>query len=347
MGRARFTTASARDAYTPVCSVRCAAATQHAFHASMSSLVHARRIINRRKEPTGRPRPRPCRTTRPRRPRRCTLRRATARRRSGARGWRQRTLSARSRRPSAPRFVCRHPIAQLPTRRCYASTLRSRSRWARRWSGRRRGRRARWRIGPRPRSRPRPSSARCLRAHRPCAHTARAPPPPPPPTGVALPCRCASSPQCSAARGTLSCTPARAYPPPPPSPTTAAPTARGPLTRRREIPAEIGSRRRRSNLGQAPLAPTSRRRDLTTTSPAQGEHNLSAASRASASGVKFAEKSPTAAHMGLVALVGAGYVSHVVSQNVDGLHLRRHLGNISAISRRVSSRQHHPIAISA
>ena len=31
------------------------------------------------------------------------------------------------------------------------------------------------------------SSARCLRAHRPCARTVRAPSPPPPPTGVTPP----------------------------------------------------------------------------------------------------------------------------------------------------------------
>lgn len=41
-----------------------------------------------------------------------------------------------------------------------------------------------------------------------------------------------------------------------------------------------------------------------------------------ADGVSFLSAAPTLAHIPLVGLVAAGLVSHVVSQNVDGLHLR-------------------------
>ena len=38
--------------------------------------------------------------------------------------------------------------------------------------------------------------------------------------------------------------------------------------------------------------------------------------------VTFEDAKPTLTHMALVALVKSGHVKHVVSQNVDGLHLK-------------------------
>lgn len=38
--------------------------------------------------------------------------------------------------------------------------------------------------------------------------------------------------------------------------------------------------------------------------------------------IKFEDAKPTLTHMALVALVDAGKVKHIVSQNVDGLHLK-------------------------
>ena len=39
-------------------------------------------------------------------------------------------------------------------------------------------------------------------------------------------------------------------------------------------------------------------------------------------GVTFDDATPTLTHRALAGLVGAGLVKHVISQNVDGLHLK-------------------------
>ena len=45
----------------------------------------------------------------------------------------------------------------------------------------------------------------------------------------------------------------------------------------------------------------------------------------------FEEAMPTLTHMALVAMVNAGIVKYVVSQNVDGLHLKSGLSRFERI----------------
>ena len=52
-----------------------------------------------------------------------------------------------------------------------------------------------------------------------------------------------------------------------------------------------------------------------------GSRNAPCAAR-QAMGQSFAESRPTSGHMAIAALVGKGHVKHVISQNVDGLHMR-------------------------
>jgi NAD-dependent deacetylase sirtuin 7 len=54
----------------------------------------------------------------------------------------------------------------------------------------------------------------------------------------------------------------------------------------------------------------------------KGAHNANSAARAEMMGMAFVEAQPTQTHMGLAALTANGLVKSIISQNVDGLHLR-------------------------